>query len=464
MQLRTMQTIKKEQAPLESVTGGVDKVLVLSEGPEDLAAGEELLLSEGGMGKSKAAACRRKREFIPDEKKDAMYWEKRRKNNEAAKRSREKRRLNDLVLENKLIALGEENATLKAELLSLKLKFGLISSAAYAQEIQKLSNSAAVYFQDYQAAKAGVNAFSDEQEPALVASSCISVIKHSPQSSLADGSESGALDHSQEGPGAQAGCTSPESKFQVIKQEPMELETYSREPRDDRGPFRGGPVYQTYLGTPFPSYSHSPPLLPANRSSSNSPRTSEADEGTVGKASDGEDEQQVPKGPIHSPVELQRGHATVMKVPEVNASALPHKLRIKAKAMQIKVEAFDSELDGAPKPASPVDVTSKRHLELEKPHRAPGTGHHAALPPFSVQVTNIQDWSLKAEHWPQKELPSQTAHGFKTVGRVEAKDSGFKVSEPENLFLKQGLANFSAEVVSLKRFIATHQISASDSG
>lgn len=472
MQLRTMQTIKKEQAPLESVAGGgVDKALVLSEGPEDLAAGEELLLSEAGMGKSKAAAaasCRRKREFIPDEKKDAMYWEKRRKNNEAAKRSREKRRLNDLVLENKLIALGEENATLKAELLSLKLKFGLISSAAYAQEIQKLSNSAAVYFQDYQAAKAGVSGFSDEQEPALVASSCISVIKHSPQSSLADGPDSGALDHAQEGPaGAQAGCTSPESKFQVIKQEPMELETYSREPRDDRGPFRGAPVYQTYLGTPFPSYSHSPPLLPANRSSSNSPRTSEADEGTVGKASDGEDEQQVPKGPIHSPVELQRGHATVVKVPEVNASsALPHKLRIKAKAMQIKVEALDSELDGAPKPASPGDVTSKRHLELEKPHGAPGTGHHAAaLPPFSVQVTNIQDWSLKAEHWPQKELSGQTmSHGFKTVGRVEAKDSGFKVSEPENLFLKQGLANFSAEVVSLKRFIATHQISASDSG
>lgn len=472
MQLRTMQTIKKEQAPLESVAGGgVDKALVLSEGPEDLAAGEELLLSEGGMGKSKAAvaaSCRRKREFIPDEKKDAMYWEKRRKNNEAAKRSREKRRLNDLVLENKLIALGEENATLKAELLSLKLKFGLISSAAYAQEIQKLSNSAAVYFQDYQAAKAGVSGFSDEQEPALVASSCISVIKHSPQSSLADGPDSGALDHAQEGPaGAQAGCTSPESKFQVIKQEPMELETYSREPRDDRGPFRGAPVYQTYLGTPFPSYSHSPPLLPANRSSSNSPRTSEADEGTVGKASDGEDEQQVPKGPIHSPVELQRGHATVVKVPEVNASsALPHKLRIKAKAMQIKVEALDSELDGAPKPASPGDVTSKRHLELEKPHGAPGTGHHAAaLPPFSVQVTNIQDWSLKAEHWPQKELSGQTmSHGFKTVGRVEAKDSGFKVSEPENLFLKQGLANFSAEVVSLKRFIATHQISASDSG
>lgn len=44
------------------------------------------------------------------------------------------------------------------------------------------------------------------------------------------------------------------------------------------------------------------------------------------------------------------------------------------------------------------------------------------------------------------------------------KDNGYKVSDPENLFLKQGIANLSAEVVSLKRLIATHQISASDSG
>ncbi|OWK07327.1 NFIL3 [Cervus elaphus hippelaphus] len=278
MQLRKMQSIKKEQASLDAGSS-VDKMMVLNsaltEVSEDLTTGEELLLNEGSVGKNKSSACRRKREFIPDEKKDAMYWEKRRKNNEAAKRSREKRRLNDLVLENKLIALGEENATLKAELLSLKLKFGLISSTAYAQEIQKLSNSTAVYFQDYQTSKSTVSAFVDEHEPSMV-----------------------------------------------------------------------------------------------NRSSSNSPRTSETDEGAVGKSSDGEDEQQVPKGPIHSPVELQRVHATVVKVPEVNSSALPHKLRIKAKAMQIKVEAFDHEFDGTQKLSSPVDMTSKRHFELEK-HTTP---------------------------------------------------------------------------------------------
>uniref|UniRef100_A0A8C4YKR9 BZIP domain-containing protein n=1 Tax=Gopherus evgoodei TaxID=1825980 RepID=A0A8C4YKR9_9SAUR len=72
--------------------------------------------------------------FISDEKKDASYWEKRRKNNEAAKRSREKRRFNDLVLESRVLALNEENLRLKTELLQLKLRFGLISTAAFVEK------------------------------------------------------------------------------------------------------------------------------------------------------------------------------------------------------------------------------------------------------------------------------------------------------------------------------------------
>nr|XP_020654416.1 uncharacterized protein LOC110081767 [Pogona vitticeps] len=72
------------------------------------------------------ATARRKREFTPDEKKDDGYWDKRKKNNEAAKRSREKRRVSDLALEGRVLALLEENARLKAELLALKFRFGLI--------------------------------------------------------------------------------------------------------------------------------------------------------------------------------------------------------------------------------------------------------------------------------------------------------------------------------------------------
>uniref|UniRef100_A0A672IQH8 Nuclear factor interleukin-3-regulated protein-like n=1 Tax=Salarias fasciatus TaxID=181472 RepID=A0A672IQH8_SALFA len=71
-------------------------------------------------------SARRKREFTPNEKKDEGYWDKRRKNNEAAKRSREKRRANDMVLEKRVLDLLEENARLRAELLALKFRFGLV--------------------------------------------------------------------------------------------------------------------------------------------------------------------------------------------------------------------------------------------------------------------------------------------------------------------------------------------------
>ncbi|CAK6955285.1 nuclear factor interleukin-3-regulated protein [Scomber scombrus] len=63
---------------------------------------------------------RRKREMVPADQKDDTYWDKRRKNNEAAKRSREKRRLSDLMMESQLLALSEENTQLRAQVLSLQ--------------------------------------------------------------------------------------------------------------------------------------------------------------------------------------------------------------------------------------------------------------------------------------------------------------------------------------------------------
>ncbi|KAM6939303.1 uncharacterized protein PEZ65_005370 [Lycodopsis pacificus] len=66
--------------------------------------------------------ARRKREMIPTDKKDSAYWDKRLKNNVAAKRSREKRRLSDLMLEGQLLALSEENAQLRAQVLSMQYR------------------------------------------------------------------------------------------------------------------------------------------------------------------------------------------------------------------------------------------------------------------------------------------------------------------------------------------------------
>uniref|UniRef100_A0A1I7WXC3 BZIP domain-containing protein n=1 Tax=Heterorhabditis bacteriophora TaxID=37862 RepID=A0A1I7WXC3_HETBA len=48
--------------------------------------------------------------------KDEHYWERRRKNNDASKRSREKRRISDIAMEQRILALSQENQLLKSRL------------------------------------------------------------------------------------------------------------------------------------------------------------------------------------------------------------------------------------------------------------------------------------------------------------------------------------------------------------
>ncbi|KAK5870094.1 hypothetical protein PBY51_024755 [Eleginops maclovinus] len=66
-----------------------------------------------------SSGIRRRREMIPNERKDSSYWVRRKKNNEAARRSREKKRLSDLMIEGQLLALSDENTQLRAQLLSM---------------------------------------------------------------------------------------------------------------------------------------------------------------------------------------------------------------------------------------------------------------------------------------------------------------------------------------------------------
>ncbi|TSK87521.1 Nuclear factor interleukin-3-regulated protein [Bagarius yarrelli] len=149
--------------------------------------------------------CRRKREFISDEKKDASYWEKRRKNNEAAKRSREKRRLNDMVLENRVIALNDENVRLKTELLQLKLRFGLISAASYMEKSQQIggtinetsactSSSSHFYPNGYSSGSQVMNSDSSEAEQSVRSEGLAQLVKYSPRGSLSDMSDGSSRD------------------------------------------------------------------------------------------------------------------------------------------------------------------------------------------------------------------------------------------------------------------------------
>ncbi|GCB77632.1 hypothetical protein scyTo_0021117 [Scyliorhinus torazame] len=145
---------------------------------------------------------RRKREFISDEKKDASYWEKRRKNNEAAKRSREKRRISDLVLENRVVALNEENVRLKSELLALKLRFGLITAAAYTEKSRQLAGtSVSSYYSSYSNSPAVLlNSDSSEAEHSSRGSGFMPLSKYSPRGSLSDVSDGSSSTGDSPGP------------------------------------------------------------------------------------------------------------------------------------------------------------------------------------------------------------------------------------------------------------------------
>lgn len=324
--------------------------------------------------------CRRKREFIPEEKKDVVYWERRRKNNEAAKRSREKRRINDMVLENKLMALGEENASLRAELLSLKLKFGLLSSAAYAREVQKFAEAVDPYREFVPPAgqgssrdleRAQLPSSSTNSSSSSSSSSCISVIKHSPQIAPQ---------------GSYSLCRTLE-----VKQEPTEGGGgyVAAAAGGGSSPYE---LYRSYVVSPLSGlYPQQPSstFLQLARSSSNSPRSS--DDSAIGKSSDGEDEQQVPKGaPLLPPPPSSSSssdHPSVIvathKVPDLGPSALPHKLRIKARTIPIKVEAVDPEYESH---HQPPPTSSCQFALITRDSSAPpaGSDMNGGLSPSTV--------------------------------------------------------------------------------
>lgn len=369
-----MQSIKQEEDCSEL---GPDHASVLAaalHGPDGGLGGHSLSVAPF---KAKSS-CRRKREFIPEEKKDTLYWERRRKNNEAAKRSREKRRINDLVLENQLLALGEENASLRAELLALKLRFGLLSATAYSQEVQKLVPRPPVSpLQDPAPGGSAQGVVTREEGPLQLRSSCISVIRHSP---LID---------------SHALC-----RGAGLKQEPEDGGCA----REEGGPYR---LYQQCVidrlsGVCCPPAS----FLQVTRSSSNSPRSS--DDCAMSKSSDGEDEQQVPSaaGPRSVIVSAHKvpeeaPTPSLAPSPAPSPAALPHKLRLKSRTVQVKAEVVDPEYE-----------TAGRPLCLQ--NRPDSQGTRAPPCPLSEQLSNMQHWTQRphgAAHRPEPSFVSVSPSG-----------------------------------------------------
>ena len=116
------------QSNSQTTSSASSSLASCSSAPISGAGGSEVMinLSKDIQTANNNVLCTRKqREFIPDSRKDETYWDRRRKNNEAAKRSREKRRISDLLLETRVLELTRENALLHAELYAIKEEFGL---------------------------------------------------------------------------------------------------------------------------------------------------------------------------------------------------------------------------------------------------------------------------------------------------------------------------------------------------
>lgn len=190
--------MESQNLPAQTPNADSETLEVIS-GNKSTSSSQVTSSARQGRTKAKPSAnCRRKREFISEENKDASYWEKRRKNNEAAKRSREKRRLNDMVLENRVMALNEENLRLKTELLQLKLRFGLISTASYVEKTQQMSSAAehehASESLCFPSAHVPMNSDSSEAEQATRSEGQLSLPKYPSRGSLSDFSDSSSLD------------------------------------------------------------------------------------------------------------------------------------------------------------------------------------------------------------------------------------------------------------------------------
>ena len=86
---------------------------------------------------------KRKKQFVPDELKNNKYWAKRYKNNEAAKRSREARRLKENQIAMRARFLEEENNALKGEVDVLKKENSDLKQmmVALEEKFNKFSNT-----------------------------------------------------------------------------------------------------------------------------------------------------------------------------------------------------------------------------------------------------------------------------------------------------------------------------------
>ncbi|XP_054161760.1 nuclear factor interleukin-3-regulated protein-like [Oppia nitens] len=126
-------TIANTVPPASALIASLGAAYFCSGSPTTANSGYPLngIMVSGQSSTTAVLSSRKQREFIPEAKKDDCYWDRRKRNNEAAKRSREKRRISDMVLEARVLELTRENSVLRAELYAIKDKFCLSHTQTY---------------------------------------------------------------------------------------------------------------------------------------------------------------------------------------------------------------------------------------------------------------------------------------------------------------------------------------------
>ncbi|KAH9500881.1 hypothetical protein Btru_073233 [Bulinus truncatus] len=83
------------------------------------------------LSHSNTTSSRKRPRSLPDEQKDAAYWERRRKNNDAAKRSRDARRAKEDEIAIRAALLEQENLKLRVEVAALKTETARLRCLLY---------------------------------------------------------------------------------------------------------------------------------------------------------------------------------------------------------------------------------------------------------------------------------------------------------------------------------------------
>ncbi|XP_045611768.2 nuclear factor interleukin-3-regulated protein isoform X1 [Procambarus clarkii] len=389
------------------------------------------------MRKKEIFAQRKQREFIPDSKKDDSYWDRRRRNNEAAKRSREKRRFNDMILEQRVIELSKENHILKAQLTAIKDKYGILG--------ENLVNTDQVLANMPQSEQIlALNKRTKFSQALITLNGTPSLL--SPGGSC-DGSPATPSYHSQQDP------ESPPAHYSHYNPSQMDEEENT---------------YDTSSNQQFPSSTNSnlyygqSALNLSSRASPPSPTTSHMDF----SPSDPELSRRSPEAGMSLPHKLR--HKSHLGDKDAAQSLLALQA-IKAEPSEHQQEAAEDSVGSSDERDSAIGYSSSSSCsEYNRTSDNNSTPPNAcSLPDSSSQqqlnLAHYHQQQLHHHHHHLLQQQHQQQHHQQQQQQVQQQGEGEQVLEFENTHLRSELERLATEVASLKHMLVRRPRSEADS-